>query len=126
MATDYKELFSGKAANTNVALNEALDNFERIKIYAYWVGTNTDNYYGYSVTEIYTAELVANGRFTVNVFANLNTAQVYSIANFLVNPTKTQFMLINTMRSTFVGNLVSTEDGPVIYKVVGIHRIANN
>ena len=127
MATDYEvELFSGTAANTNVVLNEALDNFERIKIYAYWKGTNTYEYYGYSVTEIYTSELSVGKRFTVNVFCNLNDSEFYSIANFSVASTKTQLNLVNVKRASFTEQLVAQNDGPTVYKVVGIHRLANN
>lgn len=127
MAADYEvELFSGTAANTNVALNESLDNFERIKIYAYWKGTNTYDYYGYSVTEIYTSELSVGKRFTVNVFCNLNDSEFYSIANFSVASTKTQLNLVNVKRASLTEQLVAQNDGPTVYKVVGVHRIANN
>lgn len=119
-------LFSGTAANTNVALNEALDNFERIKIYAYWKGTNTYEYYGYSVTEIYTSELSVGKRFTVNVFCNLNDSEFYSIANFSVASTKTQLNVVNVKRASLTEQLIAQNDGPTVYKVVGIHRIANN
>lgn len=122
---DETELFSGTAANTNVALNEALDNFERIKIYAYWKGTNTYDYYGYSVTEIYTSQLSVDKRFTVNVFANLNGSELYSIANFSVASSKTQLNLVNVKRATFTEQLVANNDGPTVYKVVGINRISN-
>lgn len=120
------ELFSGTATNTNVALSEALDNFERIKIYAYWNGTNTYDYYGYSVTEIYTSELSVGKRFTVNVFCNLNDSEFYSIANFSVASTKTQLNLVNVKRASLTEQLIAQNDGPTVYKVVGIHRIANN
>lgn len=120
------ELFSGTAANTNVVLNEALDNFERIKIYAYWKGTNTYDYYGYSVTEIYTSQLSVNKRFTVNVFCNLNDSEFYSIANFSVASTKTQLNLVNAKRASLTEQLIAQNDGPTVYKVVGVHRIANN
>ena len=120
------ELFSGTATNTNVVLNEALDNFERIKIYAYWKGTNTYDYYGYSVTEIYTSELSVGKRFTVNVFCNLNDSEFYSIANFSVASTKTQLNLVNVKRASLTEQLIAQNDGPTVYKVVGIHRIANN
>jgi hypothetical protein len=127
MAADYEvELFSGTATNTNVALNEALDNFERIKIYAYWKGTNTYDYYGYSVTEIYTSELSVGKRFTVNVFCNLNNSEFYSIANFSVASTKTQLNLVNVKRASLTEQLIANNDGPTVYKVVGINRIANN
>ena len=123
---DETELFSGTAANTNIALNEVLDNFERIKIYAYWKGTNTYDYYGYSVTEIYTSQLSVDKRFTVNVFANLNDSELYSIANFSVASTKDKLNLVNVKRATFTENLVANNDGPTVYKVVGINRIASN
>ena len=127
MAADYEvELFSGTAANTNIVLNEALDNFERIKIYAYWKGTNTYDYYGYSVTEIYTSELSVGKRFTVNVFCNLNDSEFYSIANFSVAATKTQLDLVNVKRASLTEQLVAQNDGPTVYKVIGVHRIANN
>lgn len=116
-------LFSGTAANTNVVLNEALDNFERIKIYAYWKGTNTYEYYGYSVTEIYTSELSVGKRFTVNVFCNLNDSEFYSIANFSVASTKTQLNVVNVKRASLTEQIIATNDGPTVYKVVGIHRI---
>ena len=120
------ELFSGTAANTNVVLNETLDNFERIKIYAYWKGTNTYDYYGYSVTEIYTSQLSVGKRFTVNVFCNLNDSEFYSIANFSVASTKTQLDLVNVKRASLTEQLIAQNDGPTVYKVVGIHRLANN
>ena len=123
---DEVELFSGTAANTNVALNEALDNFERIKIYAYWKGVNTYDYYGYSVTEIYTSELSVGKRFTVNVFCNLNDSEFYSIANFSVASTKTQLNLVNVKRASLTEQLIAQNDGPTVYKVVGINRIASN
>ena len=122
---DETVLFSGTAANTNVTLNEALDNFERIKIYAYWKGTNTYDYYGYSVTELYTSELSSGKRFTVSVFANLNASELYSIANFSVASTKDKLNLVNVKRATFTEQLVANNDGPTVYKVIGVNRVAS-
>lgn len=117
--SDETVLFNDSNGQTTGTFSETISNFERIKVLYVWNGS-TDNKPKY-------VELQA----VAQVFSYLDNGKAGTTYNWFGwgswNITTTGFSLLNGYQS--IGSLSSTTPvsaGPKIYKVIGIHRLANN
>ena len=131
MAQDYETLlWSGDALSATVS--ESLTNFESIKVYAHW--HYNDSYEARTMTEI------PGSATNFNLFAitpagttaQTNNANVYTLASIYginglnltpINKSRIQYEAAD---GSFSCNSYSNSDVLKLYKVIGIHRIANN
>ena len=117
LGVDETVLWSNDSGATTGTFSEDISNFERIKVLYAW-NPNTDSKAKY-------AELQA----IPQVFSYLDNGKAGNTYNWFAwgswNITTTGFSLLNGYQD--VGKVASTtamSSGPLVYKVIGIHRIA--
>lgn len=123
-------LWSGDALSATVS--ESLTNFDSVKVYAHW--HYNGSYEARTMAEIPGSATNFN-LFTITpagTTAQMNNANVYTLASMYgvnslnlapINKSRIQYAAVE---GAFSCNSYSNDDVLKLYKVVGIHRIANN